>query len=72
MSDRPPIALADIERRIRILQSEIAELRQLAMRTDEIAAMPGAQIRAWMVGRGATNREVTDLIVAANAERRNR
>ncbi len=64
------ITLADIEKQIAHHQQAIANLREVGIRLDEAAAMPGAEARRWLVSRGATDKEATALIVAVIRERR--
>jgi hypothetical protein len=64
------ITLVDIEAQIAHHQRAIAELREVGIRLDEAAAMPGAKARKWLVSRGATGREATALIVKVVRERR--
>ncbi len=65
-----PVTLRDVEKQIEHHERAIRDLCEAAVRLDEVAAMPGAVVKRWLVRRGYSPAEAVKLIVKVVGDRR--
>lgn len=64
------MTLSEIEQEIHLHLTEVVRLRHLALRTPEMRARSGAEVRQWLMRAGASEKDAQGEIVAVLNERR--